>query len=214
MNNQDIRDMTLAEIERELGYKINLVDSKKVYVDSIRAGDLFKTLDGKEWIMLDNTENYVKALFNGQYEVSRWRKPNTPTNRTFFENDYNQSVAAAICNKLKTVMQNNEVNTIQCFKTTIRNLDGRAYYRAVMAAVRLLTYEEACHYMGILSEHRLGRDWWLATARTMNARGEDDEKIVCVDESRKHVTIGLQDCWQELAIRPCAFFAPETIVSI
>ena len=207
------RDMTLSEIENLLGFKINLVKTKEILAKDLVYGDIFQDKLGRRWVVLENADNCIKSLALEAYEISRWRKPNNPTNRHFFTNEYRGSVAFLICDKLKTLMNNKDCGLYHSYPSDIRYLDGTFCDRIGMA-VRLLTFDEAREYIDLLNQYRIEKNWWLASARRKNIERDECDDIMMVSECGDSVEIDKEFAWKELAIRPVAIFSHNATVIV
>ena len=117
MNKKDkkVKEMTLEEIKKELGYDFELVEKQKVKLKSKKPGDRFTGPDGREWVFITVTDDGSVAAIPTQFVFGK--KPFDYTSNNFAKSTLFEEL------KDKVLPEIGEENLNE-FILNLRSLDG------------------------------------------------------------------------------------------
>lgn len=187
-----MKEMTLKEIQKALGYEVKIVAEKpRKKFDDIEIGEII-TVAETDFIVLDKTDDEVICLtkdivFNIQFDSST--------------NNYaNSSIRKKLNNKLIDEVGKRELCDIEL---DLLSLDGLDEYGTVTDKVGLLTVDMYRKYNRIIEKYPVKNWWWLATPWTTPHRGYDS----CVCGVSSGGAVFCYKCNRDGGVRPFCIFS-------
>ena len=167
-----MKEMTLKEIQKALGYEIKVVAEKpRKKFDDIKIGEIITVAD-IDFIVLDKTDNEVICLTKDFVYTSTQFDSNT--------NNYANSNIRKKLNKEFAQQLIDEVGKrgLCDIKLDLLSLDGLDEYGAVTDKIGLLTVDMYRKYNRIIEKYSVNDWWWLATPWSTPHRGYSSR--VCI----------------------------------
>ena len=159
-----MKEMTLQEIQRLLGYEVKIVANKpQRQLSEVPVGETFK-IGGMEFIVLEHCPDsrQTKVLLKDFWKKSQFDpKTNNYVNskiRYELNNEFYRSIPLS-------------ANDIVRHHVDLTSDDGRDDYGGVCDFVSLLTCDMYRKYVRILDKYRPGGWWWLATPYSTKDNG-------------------------------------------
>ena len=191
-----MREMTLKEIQKALGYEVKVVAEKtpKKY-KSAEIGDTTNIAD-IEWIVLDKTDDGVICLTKDFVYT-----------HTQFDSSINNYANSSIRKLNKAFAQKliDEVGKrgLCDIELDLLSLDGLDDYGTVTDKVGLLTIDMYRKYNSIIEKYHVNNWWWLATPWSTPHRGY----ALHVCNVRGGDSVSYDDCDYYGAVRPFCIFS-------
>lgn len=159
-----MKEMTLKEIQKALGYEVKIVAEKsRKKFDDIKVGEIITVAD-IDFIVLDKTDDEVICLtkdfvFTTQFDSSI--------------NNYANSSIRKKLNKEFAQKLTDEVGKrgLCDIELDLLSLDGLDEYGTVTDKVGLLTVDMYRKYNRIIEKYPVDAWWWLATPWSTSHRG-------------------------------------------
>jgi hypothetical protein len=200
------KKMTLKEIEKLLGHKIQLVDKKIIPVEDVPVGDVFMFC-GVEFVVLNNTGDGVEVITRRLHGESVFDSAT---------NNYCTSIVSSKCDMFHQNLMvhpeyHQESKNTPSFKTfdlDLTTMDGHAYGRKDNCNVSLIPFDKYRQFVKILDKHRVNRPWALATA--VSPKDNGNEFVCCWDN--KTNTISQMHLGATFGIRPYMIMRGDVIV--
>lgn len=208
MPNETAKKMTLKELEKLLGHKIELVDKKIVPVEDVPVGDTFM-FAGVEFVVLNNNGTGIEVITKNVQNESVF---DSATNR------YVNSMASSKCNLFYETMKSHKdfkdakaklnEDVLLTFEMDLTTLDGRSVGPMRGCHVELPTFDIYRKYVNILDEHQCNKSWMFATAISTKENGDEN---VCIWD-KKTKTIAFMYIQHTAGIRPYMIFNKKVVV--
>ena len=192
-----MKEMTLKEIQKALGYEVKIVAEKsRKKFDDIKVGEIITVADTK-FIVLDKTDDKVICLT--KYLVY--------TN-THFDSNNNNYTNSSIRKKLNKEFAQKLIDEVGkrglCdIELNLLSLDGLDDYGTVIDKVGLLTVDMYRKYNRIIEKYPVNDLWWLATPWSTSHRGYSFG--VCF--VRSGGAVGCEYCNSDDGVRPFCIFS-------
>ena len=191
-----MKEMTLKEIQKALGYEVKIVAEKsRKRFDDIKIGEII-TVAETDFIVLDKTDDEVICLtkdfvFTTQFDSSI--------------NNYANSSIRKKLNKEFAQKLTDEVGKrgLCDIELDLLSLDGLDEYGTVIDKVGLLTVDMYRKYNRIIERYPVDDWWWLATPWSTSHRGYISG--VCYVHFRGRV--GFVSCYVHCGVRPVCIFS-------
>ena len=191
-----MREMTLKEIQKALGYKVKVVAEKpRKRFDDIKIGEII-TVAETDFIVLDKTDDEVICLtkdfvFNTQFNSSTNNYANSSIrkklNKEFAQKLIDEVGKRGLCD----------------IELDLLSLDGLDDYGTVIDKVGLLTVDMYRKYNRIIEKYPVDDWWWLATPWSTLHRGYSSG--VCGVRVDSAVIYGC--CYYYIGVRPFCIFS-------
>lgn len=197
-----MKEMTLKEIEKALGYEIKIIaDKPGRKLADIAVGETFKVGE-LEFVVLEHSKDTTAVILK-----NCWK-------RATFDSSSNNYADSEIRKELNTAFYDTLVPLVgkdNIIKHTIdlTSDDGRKEYENVDDFVSLLTCDLFRRYVYILDKYKPGMWWWLATAYSTKSNG-CTTSVRCVDDDN---TVNYGDCNIEYGVRPFCILKSDIFVS-
>lgn len=185
-------EMTIEEIQRELGYKIKIVDKKPdKFLCDIPVGKTVN-LGGFEFVVLEHSKDTTALIlkefwYDGKFDsdTHNYSKSNV---RKRINDEFYKKLCRAIGKK----------NIIK-HKVDLTSDDGRKDYGSCYDYVSLLTADLYRRYVEILDKNKpSGGAYWTATAYSTESNGYSScVRIVCSDGALSNSL-----CYFSYGVRP------------
>jgi hypothetical protein len=206
IDNNKPKKMTLREIEKLLGHKIQIVDKKIVKVEDVPVGDVF-LFCGIEFVVLNNTGDGVEVITRKIHGESVFDSAS---------NKYVNSMASSRCSIFHQEMKNHPEykkeaavsNPIKPFSMDLTTLDGRNYGSHRNCYAELLTIYKYRQFVKILDKHKADKSWMLATA--LSTKDNGSESVCFLDD--KTNTINFMHLGCTCGIRPYMILRGDVVV--
>ena len=190
-----MKEMTLKEIQKALGYEVKIVAEKpRKRFDDIKVGEIITVAD-IDFIVLDKTDDEVICLtkdfvFNTKFDSI---------------NNYANSSIRKKLNKEFGQKLTDEVGKrgLCDIELDLLSLDGLDEYGTVTDKVGLLTVDMYRKYNCIIEKYPVNDLWWLATPWSTSHRGYSSS--VCV--VGYGCAVGCVDCGSDYGVRPFCIFS-------
>lgn len=192
-----MKEMTLKEIQKALGYEIKVVAEKpRKKFDDIKIGEVITVAD-TDFIVLDKTDDEVLCLTKDFVYTNTQFDSNT--------NNYANSNIRKKLNKEFAQKLIDEVGTrgLCDVELDLLSLDGLDEYGTVTDKVGLLTVDMYRKYNRIIEKHPVNDWWWLATPWSTSHRGYSSS--VCYVYYDGAVNCG--NCDNDCGVRPFCIFS-------
>ena len=192
-----MKEMTLKEIQKALGYEIKVVAEKpRKKFDDIKVGEII-TIADTDFIVLDKADDEVMCLTRDFVYTSAQFDSNT--------NNYANSNIRKKLNKEFAQKLIDEVGKrgLCDIELNLVSLDGLDEYGTVTDKVGLLTVDMYRKYNRIIERYPVNNWWWLATPWSTPHRGYSSG--VCVVGSGGTVYSDLCDSY--FGVRPFCIFS-------
>lgn len=192
-----MKEMTLKEIQKELGYDVKIVAEKpRKKFDDIKVGEIITVAD-TDFIVLDKTDDEVICLTKDFIYT-----------RTQFDSNTNNYANSSIRKKLNKEFAQKFIDEVGnrglCdIKLNLLSFDGLDDYGAVTDKVGLLTLDMYRKYNRIIEKYPVNDWWWLATPWSTPHRGYSSVVCYVCDD-------GLVDCcicYYDGGVRPFCIFS-------
>lgn len=199
-----MKEMTLKEIQKALGYEVKVVAEKapKKY----KNADISKTTNiaDIEWIVLDkdNEGNVLCLAKNFVYRDAQFDS-NTP-------NYANSSIRKKLNGEfLKRLTDEVGEDGILESEIDLISLDGLDDFGKVTDKVGLLTFDLYRKYNRIIEKYPVDSWWWLSTPWSTSHRGW--HSAVC--DVRRDGTVNVVNCYYNSGVRPFCIFSSSIFES-
>ena len=192
-----MKEMTLKEIQKALGYEIKVVAEKpRKKFDDIKIGEIITVAD-TDFIVLDKTDDEVTCL----------TKDFVYTN-TQFDGSTNNYANSNIRKKLNKDFAQKLIDEVGkrglCdIELDLLSLDGLDDYGTVTDKVGLLTVDMYRKYNRIIEKYPVKDWWWLATPWSTPHRGYSSDVCSVVDGG----AVDGGRCNGSLGVRPFCIFS-------
>lgn len=197
-----IREMTLQEIQKALGYKIKIVDEKeKKKLADIEVGKPFKVGE-LEFVALERFEEESAVILKEFWQQAQFDED---TNN-YAESDIREKLNTDFYNQLSAIVGKD--NIVEHSVDLISD-DGRKDYGSCDDYISLLTCDLYRRYVSILDEYRPDDWWWLATPYSTESNGYDT-LVRCVLNSG---TLSRNYCRSLNGVRPFCILKSNIFVS-
>ena len=159
-----MKEMTLKEIQKALGYKVKVVSEKpRKKFDDIKVGEII-TVAETDFIVLDKTDDEVICLTKDLVFITQ------------FDSSINNYANSSIRKKLNKEFAQKLTDEVGkrglCdIKLDLLSLDGLDEYGTVTDKVGLLTVDMYRKYNCIIEKYPVNDWWWLATPWSTSHRG-------------------------------------------
>ena len=161
-----MREMTLKEIEKALGYEVKIIAEKpKRQLSEIPVGETFKVGD-LEFVVLEHSGG-VTAVILKEF----WRRSKFDDNtNNYAESRVRKELNDEFYNKLSEIIGSENI-----IKHTVdlTSDDGRKEYGEVKDYIGLLTCDLFRKYVTVLDKYNPKKDWYLATPYSVKSNGYD-----------------------------------------
>lgn len=193
-----MREMTLKEIQKALGYEVKVVAEKtpKKY----KSADIGNTTNiaDVEWIVLDKTDDGVICLAKDFVYKDAWFDSNT---NNYAESNIRKKLNGEFLKKLTDEIGEDGLADIEI---DLMSLDGLDDYDKVTDKVGLLTVDMYRKYNHIIEEYSVDNWWWLATPWSTPHRGYSSS--VC--RVNRDGAVNNSHCLYYDGVRPFCIFSP------
>lgn len=192
-----MREMTLKEIQKALGYDIKIVAEKPhKKFDDIEIGEII-TVANTEFIVLDKTNDEVICLTKDFVYTS-----------TQFDSSTNNYANSSIRKKLNKEFAQKFIDEVGkrglCdIELNLLSLDGLGDYSVVTDKIGLLTVDMYRKYNCIIEKYPVNGWWWLSTPWSTPRRGYNSS-VCCVSGSG---TLNCRYCDFDSGVRPFCIFS-------
>ena len=159
-----MKEMTLIEIQKALGYKVKVVAEKpRKKFDDIKVGEIITVAD-TDFIVLDKTDDEVICLTKDLVFITQ------------FDSSINNYANSSIRKKLNKEFAQKLIDEVGkrglCdIELDLLSLDGLDEYGTVTDKVGLLTVDMYRKYNRIIEKYPVNDWWWLATPWSTPHRG-------------------------------------------
>lgn len=196
------KKMTVSEIQKLLGYEIEIVAEKKCKsIAEIPVGEVFKISDVEFIVLEHDKENNSTAAITKDFIT-----------KTVFDNSTNNFEFSSVGNKvLGDFIMKLQREVGLCFmphKVDLTSDDGRKDYGEIDCYASLLTCNRYRKYVDILDKYRPDSWWWLATAYSTKSNGYT-RFVRC---ARSLGTLGYDNCDNRGGVRPFCVFKSDISV--
>ena len=198
-----MREMTLKEIQKALGYEVKVIAEKtpKKY-KSAEIGNTTNIAD-IEWIVLDKTDDGVICLAKDfVYQDTRF-DDNT---NNYAKSDIRKKLNGAFLQELTDEVGEDGLTNIEI---DLMSLDGLDDYGKVTDKVGLLTVDMYRKYNSIIEKYHVNNWWWLATPWSTPHR----RYVFHVCSVRCGGSVSYDDCDYYGAVRPFCIFSSSIFES-
>lgn len=200
------KKMTLKEIEKLLGHKIEIVDKKIIKVEDVPVGNAF-VFCGIEFVVLNNSGDGVEVITRKLHGES------------VFDSAMNRYVNSTVSSKCSIFHQNLKYtpeykkeaesgDPLILFDMDLATLDGRSYGTMRSCHAELLTLDKYRQFVNILDKHKVDKPWLLATAVSTKDNGNE---FVCFWDNKTN-TIGYTHLSSTCGIRPYMVMRGDVVV--
>lgn len=192
-----MKEMTLKEIQKALGYEIKVVAEKpRKKFDDIKIGEIITVAD-TDFIVLDKTDNEVVCL----------TKDFVYTN-TQFDSSTNNYTNSNIRKKLNKEFAQKLIDEVGkrglCdIELDLLSLDGLDEYGIATDKVGLLTVDMYRKYNRIIEKYPVKDWWWLSTPWSTLHRGYRSDVCVVDDDG----AVSISNCDFGGGVRPFCIFS-------
>lgn len=156
----EVKELTLREIEKMLGYKVKIVEEKPIEV-----GGLVDIAD-IEWIVLDKDEEGNLFCLTRDLVYKNIQFDNVTNNYT--ESNARKKLTSDL---LKKITRYTGVNMLIDFKVDLTSDDGLTDYGTTTEKISLLTADMYRKYNLIIEKYPVEDWWYLATPWSTAHRG-------------------------------------------
>ena len=169
-----MKELTLKEIEKLLGYKVKVVAEKpKKILKDIPVGEIAAFGD-LEFIVLDQLGDCTYLLLKDFWKIDIF----DGTSNNYAESKIRKDLNGEFYNKLESLVGWKNIIEHGVDLTTD---DGRKDYGKVIDMVSLLTCDMYRKYVDVIDRYRITSNWtWLATAYSTKSNGHSSN-VRCVD---------------------------------
>ena len=192
-----MKEMTLKEIQKALGYEVKIVAEKpRKKFDDIKVGEIITVAD-IDFIVLDKTDDEVVCLTkNLVYTVTQ------------FDRNTNNYANSSIRKKLNKEFAQKLIDEVGkrglCdIELDLLSLDGLDEYGTVTDKVGLLTVDMYRKYNRIIEKYPVKNWWWLATPWSTPHRGYSS----CACSVYHDGTVRYISCNDDNGVRPFCIFS-------
>lgn len=201
------KQMTIEELEKALGYKVEVVDKQLVALHDVEPGQAF-SFCGTEFVALEKTNV-------GTYVITK-----NLVSKSIFDpsrNNYNEST---IFGKVKDF---EKAFAEQCEKANISyddislprqisllSMDGRRQYGSVGVRAGLLTLRQYQEYVHLLDEYIANDAWYLSTA-VSTEENRCHELVCAVNKSNYVDVVNIRTTY---GIRPVLVLKDDIVVDV
>ena len=195
-----IKEMTIQEIQEQLGYKIKIIENKpQRQLVEVSVGNTFK-IGGFEFIVLEQLNGQTAVILK-----DFWKK-------TKFDGDSNNYSSSNIRKILNSEFYNLitefvGVDNIIQHKVDLTSEDGRKDYGTCNDYVSLLTCDLYRKYVDILDKYSPKGAWWLATAYSTLHNYDSYVRLVNFDGA-----LGFSRCYCDYGV--CPFCILNSSISV
>lgn len=192
-----MKEMTLKEIQKALGYEVKVVAEKpRKKFDDIKVGEIVTVAD-TDFIVLDKTDDEAICLTKDLTYTS-----------TQFDSSINNYANSSIRKKLNKEFAQKLTDEVGkrglCdIELDLLSLDGLDEYGTVTDKVGLLTVDMYRKYNRIIEKYPVNDWWWLATPWSTPHRGYDS--YVCGISGVGAVRCDY--CFNDSGVRPFCIFS-------
>ena len=210
MKENNVKEMTIEEIKKELGYDFKLVEEhQKVKLSELTPGDSFKDSTGREWILLEVSNKRAMCITK-----------NFVLEDTIFDEKTNNFAKSSLYhvlqeNILPDILDAFGTENVLEFDTDLTSDDNLDDYGTVTGKISLLTdrqYREYAHLINPVNDtkkYEVNGWWWLATPSSTPKR--DVSNIVrCVLPCGSLCNFV---CYRRNGVRPFCIFKSNIFVS-
>jgi len=209
MKENNVKEMTIEEIKKELGYDFKLVEEhQKVKLSELTPGDSFKDSTGREWILLELSNGRAMCITK-----------DFVLENTSFDAETNNFAKSSLFQILQQVILPDILDAFGAenvleFDTDLTSDDNLDDYGTVTGKISLLTdrqYREYAHLINPVNDtkkYEVNDWWWLATPLSTQKR-EVSESVRCVEPR------GYMDyitCYNHFGVRPFCIFSSNIFV--
>ena len=191
-----MKEMTLKEIQKALGYKVKVVSEKpRKKFDDIKVGEII-TVAETDFIVLDKTDDEVICLTKDLVFITQ------------FDSSINNYANSSIRKKLNKEFAQKLTDEVGkrglCdIELDLLSLDGLDEYGTVTDKVGLLTVDMYRKYNRIIERYPVDDWWWLATPWSTPHRSYDS--VVC--SVRNDGAVDCHYCRISDGVRPFCIFS-------
>ena len=197
-----MREMTLKEIQKALGYEVKVVTERpRKKFDDIKVGEIITVAD-TDLIVLDKTDDEVLCLTKDF--VYTYTQFDSSTNN--YANSSIRKLNKAFAQKLIDEVGKRGLCDIEL---DLLSLDGFDEYGTVTDKVGLLTIDMYRKYNSIIEKYHVNNWWWLATPWSTPHRGY----ALHVCSVRCGGSVSYDDCDYYGAVRPFCIFSSSIFES-
>ena len=192
-----MKEMTLKEIQKALGYEVKVVAEKpRKKFDDIEIGEIITVAD-TDFIVLDKTDDEVMCLTKDFVYTNTQFDSNT--------NNYANSNIRKKLNKdfAQKLMDEVGKRGLCDIELDLLSLDGLDDYGIVTDKVGLLTVDVYRKYNRIIEKYPVNDWWWLATPWSTPHRGYSSG--VCY--VNRGGTVSINNCYGGNGVRPFCIFS-------
>lgn len=197
------KEMTLKEIQEQLGYKIKIVDENKIkQLSDFEPGDIVR-FGEFEFIILEQGNTYTKLLFKDIWKIAK------------FDDETNNFTNSEICRDLNSdfyEMMSETVGEKNIIKHNVNLIsdDGRKDYGVCTCNISLLTCDMYREFVEIIDKYRITNNWWwLVTPYSTEANGYK-YAVRCVSD---YGTLNDDGCRDNSGVRPFCILKSNIFVS-
>lgn len=192
-----MKEMTLKEIQKALGYEVKIVAEKpRKKFDDIKVGEIITVAD-TDFIVLDKTDDEVVCLTkNLMYTVTQFDRNTHNYANSSIRKKLNKEFAQKLIDEVgKRGLCDIELDLL--------SLDGLDEYGTVTDKVGLLTVDMYRKYNRIIEKYPVKNWWWLATPWSTPHRGYSSH-VCCVNNVG---SMFYGSCYLNYGVRPFCIFS-------
>ena len=192
-----MKEMTLKEIQKVLGYEIKVVAEKpRKKFDDIEIGEIITVAD-TDFIVLDKTDDELICLTKDFVYTDTW-----------FDSSTNNYANSSIRKKLNKEFAQKLIDEVGkrglCdIEVDLTSLDGLDDYGKATDKVGLLTFDMYRKYSHIIEKYPVNDWWFLATPWSTPHRGYSS--VICSVFGVGSVYY--DDCYDDGGVRPFCIFS-------
>lgn len=197
-----MKEMTLKEIEKALGYEVKIiVDKPRRKLSDIAAGETFKVGD-LEFIVLWHSKDTTAVILKNCWKIARF---DSNTNN-YAKSEIRKELNTTFYNALATLVGK---NSIIKYTVDLTSDDGRKDYDVIQDYISLLTCDLFRRYVYTLDKYKPGMWWWLATPYSVKSNGyEVSVRCVGIDN-----VLYVNDCYYVNGVRPFCILKSNIFIS-
>ena len=192
-----MREMTLKEIQKALGYEVKVVAEKpRKKFDDIKVGEIITVAD-IDFIVLDKIDDEVICLTKDfVYNITQFDSNTNNYANSSIRKELNEEFAQKLIDEVgKRGLCDIEVD--------LTSLDGLYDYGKVTDKVGLLTFDMYRKYSHIIEKYPINHWWFLATSWSTPHR-RYSSIVCCVDNDG---SVDCCNCSISYGVRPVCIFS-------
>ena len=185
-----MREMTIKEIQKELGYEIKVVaESQKRRLCEIPVGEVCE-IAGYDFIILEHTDENATYVLLKDF-LTKTEFGNSCDYRT-------SSVKRIIDDFSENIRKKLPLGSVFPHDIDLTSDDGRKDFGSVTVCASLLTCDLYRRWVNVIDKFRINAWWWLATSYSTPSN-EYTRYVRCVSSDG---TLDYYDCGRSHGVRP------------